>query len=99
MNSDTVNANQSHGNTQQQDVTNEALQYPYDIRKLLKYRHIDQHFRIEWTDGTRTWEPQENVRPDLVEQYFQKVHKEKSFEKEINIPPPPNINEFWHFRL
>lgn len=32
------------------DTQDEIDQFPFDIRKLLKYRHKDQHFRIEWTD-------------------------------------------------
>lgn len=60
----------------QADIQDEDIErYPYDIRKLIKYRHKDQYFRIEWTDGSKTWEPQENVRPDLVEEYFQKYIK------------------------
>lgn len=52
----------------QADILDEDNErYPYDIRKLIKYRHKDEYFRIEWTDGSKTWEPQENVRPDLVE--------------------------------
>uniref|UniRef100_A0A8W8KUK6 Chromo domain-containing protein n=1 Tax=Magallana gigas TaxID=29159 RepID=A0A8W8KUK6_MAGGI len=60
---------------------NEIDQFPFDIRKLLKYRHKDQHFRIEWTDGTKSWEPQENVRPDLVQQYFEKYTKKGRLRK------------------
>lgn len=48
---------------------------PFDIKRLVKYRHKDQHFCIEWTDGTKSWESQENVRPDLVQQYFEKYTK------------------------
>lgn len=63
------------------DTQDETDQFPFDIRKLLKYRHKDQHFRIEWTDGTRTWEPQENVRPDLVDEYFEKYTKKGRLRK------------------
>ena len=49
----------------------QSQKYPFDIERLITYRHRDQHFRIEWSDGTKSWEPQENIRPDLVEEYFQ----------------------------
>lgn len=76
-NSQNVPSNNDARETQNQtdDTVVESQQYPYDIRKLVKYRHRDQYFYIEWTDGSKTWEPQENVRPDLVEQYFKKYTK------------------------
>ena len=82
-NSQNVPSNNDARETQNQtdDTVVESQQYPYDIRKLVKYRHRDQYFYIEWTDGSKTWEPQENVRPDLVEQYFKKYTKKGRLRK------------------
>ena len=65
-------------NTQENDNTPE---YPYQVRKLVKYRHRDQNFRVEWSDGTKTWEPQENIHPDTVKQYFEKYTKKGRLRK------------------
>ena len=60
---------------QADEAKDDTQEYPYDIRRLVKYRNKDQYFYIEWSDGSKTWEPQENVRPDLVAEYFQKYTK------------------------
>lgn len=50
------NLNTDGGEPQTQntmDETNDdAQEYPNDICRLLKYRHKDQYFYIEWTDGS-----------------------------------------------
>ena len=69
---DNVDSTQTK-NSQQSVATQD--QYPFVVRKLIRYRHRDQYFRIEWTDGSRTWEPQENVHPDLVTEYFRRFNK------------------------
>lgn len=63
------------------ETEDEADHFPFDIKRLVKYRHKDQHFCIEWTDGTKSWEPQENVRSDLVQQYFEKYTKKGRLRK------------------
>lgn len=35
--------------------------------------YLCKHFRLEWTDGTRTWETEENVR-----QVLRDIYKERS---------------------
>lgn len=40
---------QSQADIQVEDIE----RYPYDIRKIIKYRHKDQYFRIEWTDRSK----------------------------------------------
>lgn len=67
--------NQTQSSSTDEETEDEADHFPFDIKRLVKYRHKDQHFCIEWTDGTKYWEPQENVRPDLVQQYFEKYTK------------------------
>ena len=81
----TVNTSQTNNSTNdnksQGQSTSHQRSYPYTVKKILKYRHKDQYFRIEWSDGSRSWEPQENLHPSLVEQYFRRYNKQGRLRK------------------
>ena len=44
----------------------------YKVEKLLRMRKRagKRHFYVKWEDGSKTWEPEENLSDDLIREYF-----------------------------
>ena len=52
----------------------------YTIQKLLSHKKIAQkdHYLVKWQDGSKSWEPADNITPYAIDQYYvQKRDKAK----------------------
>ena len=61
----------------------------YNVEKLLRMRKRagKRHFYVKWEDGSKTWEPEENLSDDLIREYFvthTKQGKKRKFPSLLN---------------
>lgn len=61
---------QANGTNSSHDQTNNDTVYPVDKLLRLRKRAGKREFYVKWEDGSKSWEPEENISDILIREYF-----------------------------